>query len=354
MEIIYGCKKPLRPNVWPVVTLGVFDGVHRGHLKVIGATVALAKEKNGKSIVLTFSKSPKVVLGKRPSSIITTLEHRLSIFKRLGVDITIIMEFDDVANITANDFIKNVLHEMLGIKGVVLGYNCSFGAGRGGDKAMVYELADAFGYEVHSCDPVTFNNNVISSTLIRKAIMQGDLNSAEDMLGRPVTIMGTVVSGSQRGSKVLFPTANLNLHHEVMPPIGVYGTVARLGEEELYAITNIGMRPTFEGEPFADNNYPETVVEVHILNFSESIYGRDMEVQFVIKIRPERKFDNIDELKRQIENDISTFTNYIKKTRPVSSPTAFCGTASRSDDTKSAPQKFLDMSKSYTYNAAGT
>lgn len=352
MEIIYGIGKTLKQSRWPVVTLGVFDGVHRGHLQVINKTVNWAKEKKGKAIVLTFSKSPKVVLGKRPSSIITSLEHRLNIFKEFGVDYTIVMEFDDdVANIKADEFIKNVFHNWLGVKGVVLGCNCSFGKDSKGDKSLVCKLSKQYGYEVFSCEPVKLEGKVISSTLIREAIMQGDLGRAETMLGRPVTILGTVVPGSKRGSKVLFPTANLDLHHEVMPPKGVYGTVARLNDKDFYAITNIGTRPTFEAEPFVSSNNLETVVEVHILDFSDSIYGQNLEVQFMFKIREERRFNSVNELKEQIERDRNVFLERVKASKPEPLIDLSERFEYKSDTLKLRTQKFLDMSNTCTYNA---
>lgn len=309
MEIIYGLKKPLNTGDWPVVTLGVFDGVHKGHAKVINQAVSLAKNNGGESIVITFSQSPKVVLGKRPSSIITSLEHRLNIFEKLGVDISIVLEFnDEIANIEAEDFIKDIIHDWLKAKEVVLGCNCSFGKDRKGDKSMFMELADTYGYKVYSSEPVVFEGERISSTLIRETIIKGDLDRAEAMQGRPVTIFGTVVTGSGRGSKVLFPTANVDLHHEVLPPRGVYGTIVHLNGKVYNAITNIGTRPTFESDSIG--NVLETVVEVHILDFSDSIYGLDIEVQFVLKIRDEKKFNSVDELKKQILDDKDTFLRY--------------------------------------------
>ncbi|MGR3221342.1 MAG: bifunctional riboflavin kinase/FAD synthetase [Candidatus Anammoxibacter sp.] len=355
MEIINGIGNPLRRFNWPVVTLGVFDGIHRGHLQVINKAVSWAKEKCGESIVLTFSKSPKVVLGKRPSSIITSLEHRLHFFERYGVNTTVVMEFDDdVANIKADDFIEKILHDWIGVKGVVLGYNCSFGKNGEGDKSLICELAKQYEYEVCSCAPVKLEGQIISSTLIREAIMCGDLERAELMLGRPVTVLGTVVSGSKRGSKVLFPTANLDLHHEIMPSPGVYGTIVQLKGKKFYAITNIGTRPTFETEPFGNISNLETVVEVHILDFTGSIYGQDLEVQFVCKIRDERKFDNVGELKKQIENDRDTFLKHVNM--PESEPITDIsdGFGNQSGAVNARTQKFLDMSNTCTYNASAS
>ena len=353
MEIINGIEKPLRRLSWPVVTLGVFDGIHRGHLQLINKAISWAKKEGGESVVLTFSKSPKVVLGRRPSSIITSLEHRLHFFERYGVDITVVMEFnDDVANIKADDFIKRVLHNWLGVKGVVLGHNCSFGKNGEGNKSLINRFANQYGYEVYSCEPVKLEGQIISSTLIREAIMCGDLKRAEVMLGRPVTVLGTVVSGSKRGSKVLFPTANLDLHHEIMPPIGVYGTIVQLNGKEFYAITNIGTRPTFEAEPFDKINNLETVVEVHILDFADSIYGQDLEVRFVCKIRDERKFNSVEELKKQIEDDRDTFLKHVKMSESEPITSALNGFSNQSVTTNLRTQKFLDMSNTCTYNAS--
>ena len=353
MKTIYGIGKSLEKSNWPVVTLGVFDGVHRGHLKVIKKTVSWAKEKGGKSIVLTFSRSPKVVLGKRPSSIITSLEHRLNIFNSLGVDYTVVMEFNgNVADIKADDFVKNILYDWIGIKGMVLGYNCSFGKDREGDKSTILDLAKRYNFEVFSCEPVKLAEQIISSTLIREAIMHGDLNRAEDMLGRSVSILGRVVSGSKRGSKLLFPTANLDLHHEVIPPRGVYGTLVKLDDKEFYAITNIGIRPTFEGESFERDSNIETVVEVHILDFSGSIYGKDLEVLFISKIREEVKFNTIDELKKQIEKDRDLFLQQVSKLKEQSSFDKLKGGKNCAKTAELQTQKFLDMSNTYSYNAS--
>ncbi len=317
MEIVYGTEKQVKQSKFTVVTLGVFDGAHKGHMEVLNKTVNWARENGGQSVVLTFNRSPKVILGKRPSSIITSLEHRLGIFKRLGVDVTVVMEFNDkFANVEANDFIKDIIHNWLGAKAFVLGCNCSFGKDRKGDKTLVMSLAKQYGYEVYSCKPVELEGNVVSSTLIRESILNGNLDRAAKMLGRPVSGLGTVVTGSGRGSKVLFPTANIDLHHEVLPPRGVYGTFVFLNGKKYLALTNIGARPTFEDVPFADDSNLETVVEAHILDFNGSIYGQDLEVQFLFKIRDEKKFGGVEELKEQIERDKSLFLEQAKKFKP--------------------------------------
>ncbi|MGR3176302.1 MAG: bifunctional riboflavin kinase/FAD synthetase [Candidatus Scalindua sp.] len=312
MDTVFGINKKIEKKLnWPVVTLGVFDGVHLGHQKVIKKTIDLANKKNGESIILTFGRHPKSFLSQKQQSCITSLEHRLVLFEQLGVDISIVMKFDrKIAEISAEDFIAKIIHEWLGAKVVVLGFNCSFGKDRRGDASMVCNFAEKYGFEVVVCEPAEFEGEITSSTAIRKRIIQGDLQKAKGMLGRRVSVFGTVIKGLGRGMELGFPTANLNLHHEIKPPSGVYATKAFLDGREHNAITNIGTCPTFE----ENTNDNEPLVEVHIIDFNESIYGEDLEVQFLYKLREEIKFENADELKRQLERDKMRFTNrHLKK-----------------------------------------
>lgn len=311
MDTIFGIKKLQKRLNWPVVTLGVFDGVHLGHQRVIQKTINLANKRNGESVILTFDRHPKSFLSQKQQSCITSLEHRLVLFEQLGVDISVVLEFSrKIAEISAEDFITKIIHEWLGARVVVLGFNCSFGKNRRGNASMVCDFAGKYGFEVITCDPVEFEGEITSSTTIRKEIIQGNLQKAKGMLGRRVSVFGMVVKGSGRGKGLGFPTANLNLHHEIKPPSGVYATKAYLDGREYNAITNIGNCPTFEKNTQND----EPVVEVHIIDFNESIYGKDMEVQFLYKLREETKFKDADELKRQLERDKMRFVNrHVKK-----------------------------------------
>ena len=311
MDTIFGIKKIQKRLNWPVVTLGVFDGVHLGHQRVIQKTINLANKRNGESVILTFDRHPKSFLSQKQQSCITSLEHRLVLFEQLGVDISVVLEFSrKIAEISAEDFITKIIHEWLGARVVVLGFNCSFGKNRRGNASMVCDFARKYGFEVITCDPVEFEGEITSSTTIRKEIIQGNLQKAKGMLGRRVSVFGMVIKGSGRGKGLGFPTANLNLHHEIKPPSGVYATKASLDGREYNAITNIGNCPTFEKNTQND----EPVVEVHIIDFNESIYGKDLEVQFLYKLREETKFKNADELKRQLERDKMRFVNrHVKK-----------------------------------------
>ncbi len=306
MDTIFGIKQIQKKLTCPVVTLGVFDGVHSGHQKVIQKTINLANKKNGKSIILTFDRHPKSFLSQTQQSCITSLEHRLVLFEQLGVDLSVVLEFNKkIAEISAEDFITKIMYEWLGAKVIVLGFNCSFGKDRRGNASMVRDCADKYGFEVVTCDPVEFEGETTSSTTIRKHIIRGNLQKARGMLGRRVSVFGTVIKSSGRGKSLGFPTANLNLHHEIKPPSGVYATKAFLEGREYNALTNIGTCPTFGESTHND----EPVVEVHIINFNESIYGKDLEVQFLYKLREETRFESAEELKLQLERDKMRFMN---------------------------------------------
>ncbi len=298
--MIFGIKQLQKKLIYPVITLGMFDGVHSGHQKVIQETINLASSKSGESVVLTFDRRPKDFLLQTQRSCITSLEHRLVLFEQLGVDLSVVLEFDKkIADISAEDFITKVLYEWLGAKVIVLGFNCSFGKDRRGNASMIRNYAEEYGFEVVTCGPVEFEGERTSSTTIRKHIIQGSLQKARGMLGRRVSVFGTVIKGSGRGKGLGFPTANLNLHHEIKPPSGVYATKVFLEGREYDAITNIGTCPTF-GESARNDG---SVVEVHMIDFNKSIYGKDLEVRFLYKLREETRFESADELKLQLERD---------------------------------------------------
>jgi len=185
LDTIFGIKKIQKKLVCPVVTLGVFDGVHSGHQDVIQKTIDLANKRNGESVILTFDRHPKSVLSQTRQSCITSLEHRLVLFEQLGVDISVVLEFDKkISEISAEDFITDILYEWLGAKVIVLGFDCSFGKDRRGNASMVRDYAEKYGFEVVTCDPLEFEGEITSSTTIRKHVIQGNLQKARGMLGQ--------------------------------------------------------------------------------------------------------------------------------------------------------------------------
>lgn len=287
-----------------VVSLGVFDGVHLGHLEILAENLRRARALGAVPTVVTFRQHPKrVLLGRAPRTL-TTLEHRLELFARAGIEHTLALQFDEALRDTpARTFVEDVLVERLGARSFVLGFDSKFGQGREGTP----ELLRALGYDVVVAAKVLVGGRPVSSSAIREAVELGDLEGAERMLGRRVSVFGEVVRGAEIGGRIGFPTANLDLHHELHPPTGVYACLAHRVEAEhaageptrLPAACNIGFRPTLRGER------PEVpAVEVHLIDFQGEIYGEHLELQFVARIRSEQRFPDLDALRVQIARDV--------------------------------------------------
>lgn len=286
-----------------VATVGVFDGVHLGHFHVLRRVVQRAQSTAHKSVMVTFAGHPKqVLLGQAPATV-TSLEHRLLLFRRAGIDATLVLEFDDdLRELSAEDFVRNILVEGLGLRELVFGFDSKFGKDRGGNAESMRSLADELGFLVSEVPALRVDGRAVSSTAIREAVGLGDLRQAGQMLGRPTSLLGTVVRGDGRGRELGFPTANLELHHELQPPPGVYATlVRRPGHRPMRlwpAVANLGQRPTF------DQAGPS--VEVHLLDFSEDLYGQELEVFFLARLREEREFASPNALRRHIEEDVQS------------------------------------------------
>ncbi len=301
--------RPERFRAPVAATIGVFDGVHRGHQRVLNELVAWAHEDAGDAVVVTFDRHPREVLtGQKPVAL-ASLEHRLVLLARAGVDAALILPFDEkTAGTAAEDFVQQVLVGALGAKKVLLGANHRFGHERRGDLDLLLRLGPSLGFQAREVplEPADEEGHVVSSTAIRAAIKDGRLGDAERMLGRPVTVLGQVVKGDARGRLLGFPTANLDLHHEARPPRGVYAALASLEDAKdsserarHLAVVNVGRRPTFH--PEAD----EDLVEAHLLDWKGGeLYGRTLEVSFLAKLRDEQRFSGADALVAQIRADI--------------------------------------------------
>jgi len=284
-----------------VATLGIFDGVHLGHAEVLKAVVRQARLCNLAPVAITFARHPASVLKGSPEPLITSLPHRLKLFERLGIECCMVLEFTaQVAAMEAEEFVRTVFGEVLHARFLVLGFNCRFGRGRLGDVQLCRRLGAGLGFAVRTVASVKVRGRVVSSTAIRRAITQGDLNLARELLGRPYSMLGTVVRGENRGRSIGFPTANLDLHHELMPPCGVYAARILSGAEPLPGVLSVGRRETFHPEPQA----PLTV-EVHLLDQERDLYGKELEVQLIELIRPQRRFDSARQLSRRIQDDIA-------------------------------------------------
>ena len=286
----------------PVATIGAFDGVHKGHQRVLADLREWAATLGAKSLVVTFDRLPRSLTSRGPAPCITSLEHRLVLFERLGIDACAVLQFDKrLRDIPARDFVTELLCDKLRARGVMLGYNCRFGRNAEGDFALLKELAaEGICLARQSARPAMSAGAPVSSSAIREAIESGHLSAAARMLGRPVALLGTVVRGEGRGSKLGFPTANLDLHHELKPPAGVYLATARVWRTWMPALVSIGRKPTFP------TSLREDVVEVSIPGLRRNIRDRDIEVRFGRRLRDQKRFPSAEALVAQIRKDMAT------------------------------------------------
>jgi len=312
MDVVRGLHGELPGLEAPVVTVGGFDGVHRGHQRILRDAVAWAEAAGGVAVAITFDPLPKQVLGPGGAQCITSLPHRLLLLGRCGVGLAVVLPFDDaVRGLAAERFVEDVLCGWLGTRRVVVGRDARFGAGGRGDLRLLERYAGQGRLDVRSPEPVRHEGQIISSTAIRQALGDGDLETVAAMLGRPYSFLGTVVPGDGRGRALGFPTANLDLHHEALPPYGVYATTVALGDAARPALTYIGTRPTF-GEPGAQPS-----AEVHIIEFEDrDLYGLQLEVVFLGKLRGDRRFASADALVAQMRADRQAALALHRQPRP--------------------------------------
>ena len=280
-----------------VLTIGAFDGVHRGHEYLIRQLVKTAHESGRLAGLITFHPHPDVVLTRRPPLYLTTPGEKVALLERLHLDLVTILRFDrEMARTPAADFVS-VLCRHLHMVELWVGRDFALGKNREGDIPALRRLGTELGFTVHVVEPVPGDGDPISSTRIRKLLCQGDVREAARLLGRYPSLAGRVVAGTKRGHRLIVPTANLQVRAErAIPADGVYAAYVVLGDVRYPAVANIGCRPSFEDHT--------RTVETHILNFDEDIYGYDLVVEFVERLRPERRFASVEELVTQINEDI--------------------------------------------------
>ena len=287
------------------IALGTFDGVHRGHQQVIGAAVARAREIGGTSLVFTFSNHPlSVVAPERCPVRLMSNEEKQIVMRDLGVDVLVNIPFTkEVLSIGAEDFIR-MLIEAYEPKFVVVGPNYTFGYKNQGNSELLKEFGKKYGFEVKIHEAVCDTDDLISSTLIRGYINDGNVKKTAELLGRDFRLTSTVVHGDERGRTIGFPTANLDLPPEAaVPNNGVYAVRAITADGKIHsAVANIGTNPTFNGV------YRH--IEVHILDFAADIYGQELTIEFLAKLRNEQKFSGIEALVNQLHQDVETARKY--------------------------------------------
>jgi len=311
MEIFYHLDKIHEPFKKAVITIGNFDGVHIGHQALFHEVIEKAETIDGTSIAMTFEPHPIRVLkqnGHPP--LITLYEQKAELIERTGIDVLICVPFTKAfASLSADQFIRDLLVKKIGVKAIVVGEDYSFGKNREGNINMLKSYAPAGGFEVIVADWIKRSKGFtgrISSTRIRELVTDGHMTEAEKMLGRRYQVRGRVMTGRDRGGKLLgIPTANINLHDELCPKTGIYAVTVECSGSRHNGVANIGYSPTFEDHEFT--------VEVHILDFNANIYGEKIRVNFIKRLRDEIKFSNISELIDQIKKDIAAARKFFSK-----------------------------------------
>ncbi len=302
MIIIEDINQIITPYKNAVITIGNFDGVHLGHQELFHNLNKKAIGLNGTSIAMTFEPHPVRVLKKNNHlPLITLYEQKVELIKKTGVDVLVCIPFtQEFAAIPAEKFVEDILVKRIGIKAIAVGEDYTFGKNRVGNIDLLKILGNKCGFEVIVINELHISNTYpakISSTKIRELVMAGKVAESQKLLGRYYQIRGKIEIGRDRGGKLLgFPTANINLYDELRPKIGVYAVTVECKGEKFKGVANIGYSPTFDDNIFT--------VEVHILDFKENIYGQNIRVNFIDRLRNEKKFSDLSELSDQIKKDI--------------------------------------------------
>jgi riboflavin kinase / FMN adenylyltransferase len=298
----------------PVAAIGIFDGMHIGHKRVVNR-VLRAHGAGRDRVVVTFDPHPRNVLNpKKTLQRIMSLEHRLHILRKMGVDAAIVVHFSEhIARMSPEDFVRKIIVGGIGARTVYVGDNFHFGKQKRGSIKTFREIGKLCGVDVHSVRPIRKNNRIISSTWVRRLVSAGKLAEAEALLRRPVSVLGTVVGGDERGRTLGFPTANIDPHHEVIPPPGVYAVKLDINERIYDGVLNIGFKPTFYGRKLKKRKEPQ--IEVHVFDFKGNLYGLAPEIFFIEKLRSEKKFRSEEALKNQIQADEENARKFLSSPR---------------------------------------
>ena len=298
METIHFPDDP-RPSwlVHPVIALGNFDGLHRGHLKIIERVKRGAAEHGGTPMAMTFDPHPpRIVRPDKAPPLLMTKAQRIEALHRAGVHCVAVVRFTkELSQWDADTFVRKVLVDWLRVSEVWVGANFLFGHDRSGTFSVLRGLGQSYGFRADKIDPVRYKDFVVSSTRIRRLVSEARMDEAAALLGRAYYVDGTIVEGRRRGRELGFPTANLETQNELVPPNGVYATIMTIDGVVHGGVTNIGMRPTF-GET-------TPTIETHVLDYSGNLYGHTVRLAFVQRLRDERRFEDVDALRAQIDAD---------------------------------------------------
>lgn len=303
---LYNIKAEQRGGV---LTIGNFDGVHLGHQELVAYAVQQAKERGKPSLVMTFEPHAFEFFARDNVTIprITRLREKFYALADCGIDNVLILPFNQsLASLSATDFVNKVIYDSLHPEHIIVGDDFRFGHDRKGDFQLLKEMGQQLGFTVQALPTVMIDEERVSSTRVRKALSDGNHGLVRRLLGRPYSMLGRVRRGDQRGRQFGFPTANIYLHRKLTPVRGVYTVLMHgLGERPLPGVANIGVRPTVDGT--------RTLLEVHLLDFNQDIYGCYVQVEFCEKLRDEVRYPNLDLLKEQIAKDVAAARNYFNK-----------------------------------------
>jgi len=309
MKVYSGLKDFSAKN--PVVTIGMFDGLHAGHRALLQKVIEKAREINGESVIISFWPHPRIVLNKDADDLrfLTSLEEKTKLFSETGIDHLVLIPFTmDFASLTAGEFIKQILIEGINLKHLVIGYDHRFGKDRASSQTEFYKYADEYGFTVSKVNEVEIDGQHISSSVIRDLILKGEIKKANKLLTYKYLLSGRVIGGQQLGRTIGYPTANIQPQEplKLIPPDGVYACIVHILGEKHGGMLNIGYRPTLK------TGQKQRSIEVHILDFERDIYSEETTIEFIERIRDEKKFSGLEQLKEQLRIDEGTVRKVLK------------------------------------------
>lgn len=299
---IFRTIEEVENNSNTILTVGTFDGLHLGHQKLLEKLIYLAKKDGLRSMVITLDPHPQIVLkksGKEPIKLLTTINERLLLFEKFGLDSVTILPFtEEFSKLQPEDFVRDYLYSKIGLKKLLIGYDHLFGKDRRGDAKLLDALSKELNFDVLTIEALQKEDVVVSSTKIRKALIEGKIELANSMLNYTYFVLGTVVKGDGRGRKIGYPTANIipENSYKLLPCRGVYLVSSIIEDKKYWGMANIGYRPTF-------TNSNELILEVHFFNFNQDIYYKKIKVEFYSFIREEKKFDSLENFLYQLKLD---------------------------------------------------
>ncbi|MEA5457468.1 bifunctional riboflavin kinase/FAD synthetase [Arcicella sp. LKC2W] len=308
MNVYYGLEEFKKLDN-AVVTSGTFDGVHLGHRKILNRLIEVAQQTNGESVVITFYPHPRTVISpdNKVVNLLSTLDEKIELLEKSGIQHLVIIPFTrEFSELSSEEFIQKILIQTIGTKTLVIGFDHRFGKNREGSFEYLKAHKANYGFEIEEISRQDIENIGVSSSKIRKALQDGDIQLADHFLGRNYSLSGVIVKGKQLGRTIGFPTANIQVREiaKLIPTTGVYAVKVGYKENQLKGMLNIGNRPTVDGT--------FQTIEVNIFEFDREIYGENLTVEFIQKIRNEQKFNGLDELKAQIAKDKITCTEILK------------------------------------------